>query len=144
MHSNLKFEEFSVFPMVTYDKRLDSPIGAKWKIVVSVPSSKLEKPSTLCEKGIVFSMGDWLIVVCPKYKDLTGHEGNELTFYEASKGEVCPVYSKLGEARIKALWASKGSSLLEVKLEIDMQIRQRYPGAIVVGDNSIQVWLKLF
>ena len=143
MYSNLKFTEFPVFPMVTYDRRYDSPVGAKWKIIVSIPSRKLKKPPTLCRESKVLLVGDWVVVVWPKHEKLTGHEANEAALYEDSRGSLPPNTVDLGEAHTRAIWVEEWATLIEVRLEIDMQNRRRYSGAIVEGDNAIQIWIKL-
>lgn len=138
----MKYTEFPVFPMITHEKS-DSPIGSKWLEIVSIPREKLKKPPVLSKKAAVLRMGDWLVVVWPKAEKLTGSEVNEVTLYEASKGDLPPSIQSLGEARIRALWREEWATLIEIKLEIDMESRRRYSGAIVEGSNSIQVWLQL-
>ena len=138
----MKYTEFPVFQMITYEKS-DSPIGSKWLEIVSIPREKLRKPPTLSKKAAVLGVGDWLVVVWPKAENLTGSERDEIALYEASKGDLPSSIQSLGEAHIRALWREEWATLIEIKLEIDMESRRRYSGAIVEGTNSIQVWLRL-
>ena len=138
------YTEFPVFPMITYRDH-DSPVeeGIHWLEIVSIPRGKLKKPPTQSAKSAVFRVGDWLVVVWPKAENLTGREANEITMYEASKGSLPESIEELGEARTRALWRQGWATLIEINLEIDMESRGRYSGAIVEGSNSIQVWLRL-
>ena len=139
----MNYTEFPIFPMVTYDYRTDSPENARWKIIVSVPQNILKKPPTLNTKSGVFLVGEWLVIVWSKVEKLTGPRMDEIVLYESFKGNVPPNIQDLGEAPTRAIWRQEWATLIEVRLKIDMQNRRRYSGAIVEGDNSIQVWLRL-
>ena len=141
--SNLNFSEFPVFPLVTYDKRYDSPLNAKWKVIISVPRNKIKSdlPTRNCKMFLVND--EWGVIVWLKTDERLGREGAEISLYEASKGKMPHRYHEIGKARTRALRSSQGVSLIEATLDMDMVERRRYSGAIVEREQSIQLWLRL-
>jgi len=139
----MSYTEFPVFPMMTYDKKYDSPEKAKWKIVVSIPPRKIKKFKTPAELGIVYRVGDWLVIVWGKDESVRSREANEITLYETSEGNQPPTIKEVEEARIQAIWRQGWATLITVPLRMKGIRRRRHSGAIVEGDNSIQIWLRL-
>lgn len=132
-----------MFPMITYDRKDDSPTDARWKIVVSVPPKKIKKPPALNREAFVYRVGEWVVIVWSKTEKITGREANEITLYEASKGYLPPSIEEIGKSRIQAIWRQGWGSLITVPLRMKGARRRRHSGAIVEGANSIQVWLRL-
>ena len=142
--SNLNFSEFPVFPLVTYDKKYDSPGNAKWKVIVSIPQNRLEIDIPQNKEGKVYLVNDeWGVIVWLRTPERASREGGEITLYEASKGKLPISYHEIGNARIQALRGSKGISLIDARMSFDMVERRRYSGAIVEREQSIQIWLRL-
>lgn len=141
--SNIKFTEFPVFPMVTYDKKYDSPINAKWKIITSIPKGKIREAPQNKTCKVYLVDDEWGVIVWLKTEERLSREGGEITLYEASKGKLPQRYYEIGKARMRALSGSNGVSLIEAKMDIDMVKRRRYSGAIVEREQSIQLWLRL-
>tara|TARA_R100001082_G_scaffold65878_1_gene37155 strand:- start:1209 stop:1709 length:501 start_codon:yes stop_codon:yes gene_type:complete len=141
--SNIKFREFPVFPMVTYDQKFDSPINAKWKIITYVPPHQKLVGSKTKESKMFLVNDEWGVIVWLKTDERLGREGAEISLYEASKGKMPLKYHEIGKARTRALRGSQGVSLIETKVDVDMVKRQRYSGAIVEREQSIQIWLRL-
>lgn len=140
---SLKFTEFPVFPIVTYDKKYDSPLTANWKIVTSIPQSRIAETPETSDSKLFLVDNEWLVVVWMTDEKRAGREGAEITLYEGSKGGIPRVYREVGVARTRALRGSQGVSLLETKVKLDMVQRKRYSGAIVHRREAIQIWLRL-
>lgn len=142
--SNLNFSEFPVFPLVTYDKKYDSPENAKWKVIVSTPRNNLPIQVPKEKKAKVFLFGnEWGVIVWMRTPERLGREGAEISLYEGSRGKIAQEYHEIGKARIRALSGSQGISLIEARMSFDMVERRRYSGAVVYRDQSIQIWIKL-
>ena len=137
--------------MITYD-RADSPTDKKcrWTQIISVPVGKIRKPTTLNKRSGIYRVGDWMVVVWPKAENLTGSEADEVTLYEASKGNLPSTIQELGETRIRAIWREEWATLIEVCLGIEVlqefvskPRKQRYSGAVVEDDRALQIWTQI-
>jgi len=136
------YKEIKVHPLITCGK-VDSPTDpkARWKLIVSVPTRKLATPTLLGSHARLSGVGDWLVVVWSKKKEVS--QKAEIALYEVSKGNTIPRVDEFGNVRIRALNKEGWISLIEVSLPRGQTKNCRYSGAIIEGKTAIQIWTKV-
>jgi len=138
----MNYTEFPVFPMITCGKvNSSTDPKAKWKLIVSVPPRTLATPTLKRSHARLYGVGGWLVVIWNKKASIS--EKAEIALYEASKGSMAPSTDEFGNVRIRALNKQNWISLINVELPEGNTRNRRYSGAIVEGEDAIQIWTKL-
>lgn len=136
------YKETQIYPLITCGK-IDSPTDprAKWKLIVSIPTRTLATPTFINKHARLFGVGGWLVIVWAKKEGVS--QKAEIALYETFKGNTLPRVDEFGNSRIRSLNKEGWISLIEVSLPTGQSQNCRYSGAIIEGEISIQIWIKL-